>query len=498
MTDSHPDWSSEDLTGGPEQPDWFTAGPPPPPPPSRGRRFVAGSGAALRASGRVIGRGSRATARGVAIGSRAANARFQRFSRADGADASGLARFVEMHGINVAADAALTVSLAGTVFAMPVDEARGQVALFLLLTMAPFVVLAPLIGPVLDRFRHGRRWAIGATLALRGFLAWVLASAIVDDSAWLFPAALGCLVASRAYAVARAAAIPRLLPDGMTLVRANSRLNIVGILGMTLGGVLAGAVSRIGPEWSLRLAFVIYVLATIWAIRLPAAVDSTIGEGEVDDTVPNPTDSATPSRFRHRVRVLPPDVRYALWLNSGARILTGFLTLFLAFLMREQPIPGWSGTLVLGMVVAAASLGTGLGSVIGNWRRLPPPQVIASGALGLAVTSALVAAVFYSLWTLVALGLVAGMSSQLAKLSLDALVQDQIPDHARARVFAWAETMLQAFWVVGGGIGIAIPLDPRLGFGLVTVLLVGAVLVALRSRAIGRRPVEPAPNDARS
>ncbi|HQV90535.1 MAG TPA: MFS transporter, partial [Phycicoccus sp.] len=334
MTGSQPDWSSEGPAGSAEQPDWFTAGPPPPPPPSRGRRFVAGSGAALRASGRAIGRGSRATARGVAIGSRAANARFQRFSRADGADASGLARFVEMHGINVAADAALTVSLAGTVFAMPVDEARGQVALFLLLTMAPFVVLAPLIGPVLDRFRHGRRWAIGATLALRGFLAWVLASAIVDDSAWLFPAALGCLVASRAYAVARAAAIPRLLPDGMTLVRANSRLNIVGILGMTLGGVLAGAVSRIGPEWSLRLAFVIYVLATIWAIRLPAAVDSTIGEGEVDDTVPNPTDSATPSRFRHRVRVLPPDVRYALWLNSGARILTGFLTLFLAFLMR--------------------------------------------------------------------------------------------------------------------------------------------------------------------
>ena len=104
---------------------------------------------------------------------------------------SGLARLAELHAVNVAADVALTVSLAGTVFALPTDEARGKVALFLVLTMAPFVLLAPLIGPLLDRFSHGRRWAIGTTLALRAFLSWVLVTAIVDDTAWLFPVALG-------------------------------------------------------------------------------------------------------------------------------------------------------------------------------------------------------------------------------------------------------------------------------------------------------------------
>ena len=89
------------------------------------------------------------------------------------------------------ADAALTVSLAGTVFALPTDEARGRVALFLVLTMAPFVLLAPLIGPLLDRFRHGRRWALGTTLATRAFLAWVLATAVVDDSAVALPRRAG-------------------------------------------------------------------------------------------------------------------------------------------------------------------------------------------------------------------------------------------------------------------------------------------------------------------
>lgn len=432
-------------------------------------------------------RAARATAHGVLKGSKATNASFQRFTRADGADRSGLARFTELHGVTIAGDAALTVSLAGTVFAMPVDEARGQVALFLLLTMAPFVLLAPLIGPMLDRFRHGRRWAIGTTLATRAFLAWVLAGALVDDSAWLFPVALGALVASRAYAVARAAAVPRLLPPGMTLVRANSRVNIVGMLGMSLGGAVAAGVSRVGPEWSLRLAFVIYVVGTVLAILLPSAVDSTRGEAEIDDTVPNPAAAAAPAKMVHRIRVLPPLVRYALWLTTGARMLTGFLTLFLAFLMRELPIPGWSGPVVLGLVIAAASIGNAGGTLIGNRRRLAPPEVIVTVMVGVTILTAVAAAAFYSLWTLILLGLVAGLNSQLAKLSLDALVQRQVPDHARARVFAWAETMIQASWVLGGGVGIALPLLPHLGFGVIAALLVVVTLIAFRSKVIGVR-----------
>jgi MFS family permease len=103
----------------------------------------------------------------------------------------------------------LAISLAGTLFfKVPADQARGQVSLFLGLTMLPFAIVAPLIGPFLDRFSHGRRWAIGATMAIRAFLAWVLAGAVVHQSAMLFPAALGCLVASKAYNVTRAAAPP--------------------------------------------------------------------------------------------------------------------------------------------------------------------------------------------------------------------------------------------------------------------------------------------------
>ena len=90
-----------------------------------------------------------------------------------------------------------------------------------------------------------------------------------------------------------------------------------------------------------------------------------------------------------------------------------------------------------------------------------------------------------------ALGLAAGVFSQLAKLCLDAVIQRDVAEHTRARVFSWSETILQAFWVLGGAIGIAIPLEPVLGFVLVTLLVAGLAAVAVRARRIGATPMAP-------
>jgi len=473
----------------------------------RGRRAdvdakrVAGAlrhGAA--STGRVVGRGTVAGARLAGRGSRAGARRARAYTHSAGAGESGLARLVELHFVNICGDAALTVSLAGTIFAIPTDEARGQVAQFLALTMAPFALLAPFIGPLLDRFRNGRRWAIGTTLALRAFLCWVLAGAVANDSAWLFPAALGCLVASKAYGVTRASAVPRLLPPGFTLVNANSRNALAGVAGMAVGGGLAGAAAKVGPEWSLRLAFLIYVVGTVLAIRLPARVDSSAGEQDIADTGPIPLAGRATrgraaertrglARVRARVAALPTSVLTALCGAAGARLLTGFLTLFMAFLMREHPIPGYSGTVVLALVVGAAGSGNALGTVLGNALRRHRPDAIIAIALICDVAAAAATALFYSLATLLTLGLVAGLSAQLVKLGSDAVVQRDIEESVRTRVFAWSETVLQIAWVVGGGIGIALPLIPRLGFGVIAVLLALVLAATIRIRMSGRRKV---------
>lgn len=488
----------------------------------RGRRAGAALRSGMARAGRVVGRGTLAGARLAGRGSKAGARRARAYTHSAGAGESGLARVVELHFVNLMGDAALTVSLAGTIFAIPTDEARGQVAQFLLLTMAPFALLAPFIGPLLDRFRRGRRWAIGTTLALRAFLCWVLAGAVVNDSPWLFPAALGCLVASKAYNVTRSSAVPRLLPPGFSLVNANSRNALAGVAGMAVGGGLAGALARIGPDWSLRLAFVIYVVGTILAIRLPARVDSSEGEQDIEDsTEPIPThpreahrlqpgvvahDAAgagsaassgagegrarvpLPRRLQARVAALPTAVLAGLCSAMGARLLTGFLTLFVAFLMREHPLEGHSGTLVLALEVGAAGAGNALATVLGNALRRHRPDLILSTALVLAVLTALATAVFYSLWTLLALGFVAGLTAQLIKLSNDAIIQRDIDESVRTRMFSWSETVLQMAWVLGGGIGIALPLIPRLGFGVIAGLLVLVLATTVRIRARGHRP----------
>ncbi|MFL5315054.1 MAG: hypothetical protein ACJ8A0_08245, partial [Microvirga sp.] len=55
----------------------------------------------------------------------------------------------------------------------------------------------------------------------------------------------------------------------------------------------------------------------------------------------------------------------------------------------------------------------------------------------------------------------------------------------RAGTFARSETLLQLSWVVGGFIGILLPLIPRLGFGVAAALMLAWsvwVLAAVRTR----------------
>ena len=462
-------------------------------------RATRAAGRATAATTKVTAKGAVAGAKLVGRGAKAGTGKFQGFARSQGAAESGLSRVTEMQVVASAGDAAFTVSLASTILALPIGQARGQVALFLITTMAPFVVLAPLVGPLLDRWRHGRRWAIGSTLALRAFLSWVLAGVVADGSPWLLPLALLCLMATRAYAVALSAGIPLVRPDAITLVVANSRQSVATLIGMVLGAAVATPIGRLGAPWSLRVAFAIYIVATVLAIRLPAAVDSEREMPGRDGASPRPDAACPPAdllaeaeraqsrrdRARDLRRSLPAPVRAALVTASGAKVLSGFVALFLSFLLWDQPLPGISSILALGLVGGAAGAGNGLGSFIGNRLGARSPTVIASAALLVAIAAGLLVTLAYSLPTLVVLGLVSGAFGQLAKLCLDALIQDDTAESLRAQVFSWSETRLQAAWVGGGALGIAMPLVARLGFGVVSAVLVGVLVagVVIRSRA---------------
>jgi MFS family permease len=440
---------------------------------------------------KVTGRGLASVARGTGRFSRLAFRSARRAAAAEGADTSGLNRLIELGAMNAAADAAVAIALAGTLFfQIPSGEARGQVSLFLGLTLLPFAVVAPLLGPILDRFSHGRRWAIAATMAARAFLVWALAGSVEGDSLWLFPAALGVLVGSKAYNVARAAALPRLMPEGLTLVTANARTSMAGMVGVAISAPIAAGAAAIGPAWALRYAFVVFVVATIMSIRLPDRVDSTQGEDDLGFLSGDNADAPAKGRGHGTVRI-PSSMAFALRANCGPRWLSGFLTLFMAFLLRDHPIAGHSPQFLLAAVIGAAGLGNFVGIAAGSLMKRVNPKITVVLAMLADAAAAIFAALSYGLFTLCLLGFVAGLAQCLAKLSLDSTIQRDVPERVRTSAFARSDTTLQLAWVIGGFVGIALPANPRAGMITAAVVLVGWSLFVLVNPS--RRTPEPAP-----
>jgi MFS family permease len=422
---------------------------------------------------RDAARHSRTAARRTGSAALRAGRRVRRVTNAKGAGASGLGRLIELHGINTAGDAMVAVALANTLFfSVPTGQARGRVALYLLITMAPFAVMAPIIGPLLDRFRHGRRWAIALTLLVRAFLAWVLAGAVASEGFSLYPAAFGCLVCSKAYGVTRSATVPRLLPEGGTLVAANARISLAGIISGAIGGGLAAGISAFSLSWSLRVTFLVFCAGTVLALRLPRRVDSTDGETlttiSLDDTGPIPRRSSVGTA-----------VVIALRANGALRAFSGFLTMFFAFLLREHPIGGLKTTVAFGLVAVAAGIGSTVGTTIGS-RLKARPDVVIAVVLSILTVAATAGAFAYGIVTVVAVAFAAGLAQSLGKLSLDATVQRDVPEAVRTSAFARSETVLQLSWVVGGGIGIALPLNGRLGLSIAAAGLLAMLALTLR------------------
>ncbi|MFD0021056.1 MFS transporter [Streptomyces sp. NPDC058382] len=467
----------------------------------------------LRRTGRTVGHALRSPFTGTARGIRKA-------THAHGAGESGLGKLIELHAVNGAGDVMITVALASTVFfSVPTDQARGRVALYLAVTMAPFIVLAPVIGPLLDHLPHGRRAAMAGSMLARALLALTMSGAVATGGLELYPAALGVLVCSKAYGVVRSAVVPRLLPPRFSLVKANSRVTLAGLLATGAAAPIGAGLQSIGPPWPLYGASAIFVCGAVLAFTLPPKVDSAKGESKARLVKPHEgavrpepaRKSATPGTERKAARTkekkekgekrpglrsVGPSVLHGLQANAAHRALSGFLIFFLAFLLREQPLSGQSAAISLGIVGVAAGTGNALGTAVGSWLRARGPEVIIAGVLGLALGVAVLAAAFFSTVMVAALAATAGFTQALSKLSLDAMIQRDVPEEVRTSAFARSETLLQMSWVAGGAIGIALPLNGVLGMAVAAGLLALGAAASVRGLLGAARRGSPHPRVA--
>lgn len=437
-----------------------------------------------------------------------------RAATADGADKSGLTALTWPVVANFAIDAAMAVALANTLFfAAASAESKSKVALYLLITIAPFAVIAPLIGPALDRLQHGRRVALAMSFGLRTVLALVLIanydSATGSFPSWvLYPCALGMMVLSKSFSVLRSAVTPRVMPPSIDLVRVNSRLTMFGLLGGTIigGGIAAGvefgALKLVHAPGAL-FVIVGITLAGVWlAMQIPSWVEVTAGE--VPATL-SYHDHSGPQRQPHTPPVSTSSLRQplgrniitSLWGNCTIKAMVGFLFLYPAFVAKSHEATGWEQLAMLGFIGAAAGIGNFAGNFTAARLKLGRPSVLVVRCTVAVSAAALAAAIAGTLAVVALAALITSGASAIAKASLDASLQDDLPEESRASAFGRSESVLQLAWVLGGAIGVLVYTELWVGFTAITALLIpllAQTIVSFRGNSLipgfgGNRPV---------
>jgi len=436
--------------------------------------------------------GDRARAAWTAAGSRMYSM-VHRAATADGADKSGLTALTWPVVANFAVDSAMAVALANTLFfAAATGESKGKVALYLLITIAPFAVIAPLIGPALDRLQQGRRAALAASFLLRTVLAVLLIMNYDPDTrsypSWvLYPCALGMMVMSKSFSVLRSAVTPRVMPPSIDLVRVNSRLTMFGLIGGTIiGGGIAAAVEYVFSSL-LHLPGALFVVVFVTlagaslTMRIPKWVEVTEGEvpttltyhghgGEWDWLDDHPTeviDGAEPRR-----QPLGRNIITSLWGNCTIKAMVGFLFLYPAFVAKAHDSSGWVQLGILGGIGAAAGIGNFAGNFSAARLRLGRPATVVVRAAVAVTAMALAAAVSGNLIVAAAATFVTSAASAVGKASLDASLQDDLPEESRASAFGRSESVLQLAWVMGGAMGVLVYTELWVGFTAISSLLI--------------------------
>lgn len=373
----------------------------------------------------------------------------------------------------MAGDAFLTVALAGSLFfTVSPGEARPKVLLYLLITMVPFTVLAPVLGPAMDRTRGGRRLLVVLSAAGRGVLCVLMARHL--SSLFLYPEAFAALVLQKGYTVAKSALVPTVVDDESELVRANSRLALISALAATVAGLPAAAIlALLGGKWVLVCGAAVYAAASFAALGIPKAREVAAAETEED------------RRELHAPAIVAGGVAMALM-----RGVVGFATFFLAFVLKDTGAPAW----FYGALIAASGAGNLTGVIVApRLRRWVREEWILAGALVAPAVVLIFTARAASNPALIVAGYAVAAGAGCSRQAFDSLVQREAHEAARGRAFARFETRFQLGWVIGGALAVAlVPMTARAGlFAAAIVLGFGGLSYLRVARAAAGSPPSP-------
>jgi MFS family permease len=383
-----------------------------------------------------------------------------------------LRRLAVTHALGTGADAFFAVSLAGSLFFnVSTNAARPRVIGYLFVTLVPFVVLAPLVGPLIDRFGRARRLVAASTCLGRGILCLFVSGDI--RNLLLYPEAFGILILEKAYAVTKSALVPSLVSHDADLVAANSRLSRISTVAGLVGGALAvGLFTLAGASPVLRVAALVYFGAAVAALSIPP-----------DDAAPLPPTALEREELRRS------KVRYAAGAMTVLRGAIGFLVFLVAFALKRTGAPTWHFGAIAAASIAGGLVGTIASPPLRNrMRRDEPLLAVALAAAALVSIGAAVHAVTVSIAVAV---FAITCTGSMGRQGFDSILQRDAPDAARGRSFARFETLFQLVWVIGALAAVVLQPSARTGLIVLGIVLVPTLITFLIGTKRSRRQGDP-------
>ncbi|CAB4852712.1 unannotated protein [freshwater metagenome] len=393
-------------------------------------------------------------------------------------------------------DGLLQASLATFVLFSPEREPTAtKVAVAFAILLLPYSLIGPFVGVFLDRWR--RRTVLVWANLLRGLLVVGLAAVVASgrDDAVLAIAVLIVLGVNRFILAALSAGLPHVVV-GRFLVTGNAIAPTAGTVASVIGGLGGIAIRKAvgggdsGSVVVLACAIATYVVASAVASRLrPDQLGPDDHTATGRDTMRGVV-SGMVAGMRHLAARRP--AARAIGLVMVHRVIFGIAVALSVLQVRGALHPDDPEAAIYALTLATAA--AGLGAFLGAFatprasRRFGAVRWSAV-VLVVGVTIGAVGAASATLPGLLVVGLFVGFAGQAVKVCSDTIVQEDVDDDRRGRIFALYDVAVNVAIVTGlTAAAFAAPSDGRTPFVASWIIVLGAIGALWALRAEHRDP----------
>jgi MFS family permease len=392
-------------------------------------------------------------------------------------------------------DGIFQASLASAVFFDPDHQTDPkQAAAGFVVLLLPYSLIGPFAGVFLDRWRRQRVLVLANIIRCVFIVATAAVLATMGARGVPFyAAALAALSVNRFYLAALSASLPHVVSPRQLLL-ANSVSTTSGSLLTIAGlGIALSLRHAVGPNDRGNaviavVSCVVYLAAAAAAGRIPVKLLGPDGSAPALARALKDVVDGLAAGSVHVWQRRP--VARALAAIAATRLLIGMATIGTLLLYRNYFHDSGvlrAGIVGLGQAFAASAVGFLLAAVIAP---AATARVGKSRWIVLVLSGAAVAQVAFGLpfakAPLLAGAAVIGFATQSTKICVDTIVQEQIDDEFRGRVFSLYDTVFNLTFVLAAVLAaFVLPLDGK-SYAVLIAIGAGYALTALLYGAAGR------------